>query len=380
MATFEVTLERITVFPHPNADRLELARVGMFNSVVGKGQFKTGDTVFYIPEQAVVPEKLQKILNVEGKLAGSKKDRVKATRLRGELSQGLVLDVDKVFKEYHGTPGFMDMAMDVARYDEHKNADDTYRCERDFAEFFGIIKWEPVLPPSMDGVVGYEPDLVSWIDIENIKKFPELFANGEEVVATEKVHGTATIINVFTDGRVFVTSKGQGNKSLVIQEDNKNLYWAAVRRHNLVEVGNAFTVFAEDILGTELKGVALYGETYGTGVQDLGYGTEGGTGFALFDVRAVLPNGDTVWLNHDQVYTDSIDVPRSPVIFRGGYDFAAIDKISDGKEQVSGKETNIREGVVVRPVTESTDRRGRRRIAKFVTETYLTRKGGTEYN
>src|SRR5437899_9871960 len=90
MAKLSVTAEQITVFPHPNADALELAQVGLFRAVVAKDAYRTGDYVVYIPEQAILPEELIAEFGLTGRLAGGKKNRVKAVRLRGELSQGIV--------------------------------------------------------------------------------------------------------------------------------------------------------------------------------------------------------------------------------------------------------------------------------------------------
>lgn len=380
MSTFAVTLERITVLPHPDADRLELARVGMFHAVVGKGNHATGDTVFYVPEQALVPEKLQAVLNVEGKLAGSKKNRIKATRLRGELSQGLVIPVSAVTEHYGDTDGAAEVLDAISRYDIARDDDPDFEDETDFAQFFGVTKWEPVIPAAMQGKVAAEPDLIKWIDIENIKRYPNLFAFGEEVTATEKVHGSATILNVYKDGRIFVTSKGQGNKGLSIQEDEKNLYWRIVRERGLIEIAQQYLALAEKSVGRELVAAALYGETYGSGVQDLGYGVQGSTGYALFDVAVVDVNRNLTWLDHDIVYAEEIEVPRTPVIYRGPYNYETIAAIAAGKEQLSGTEANLREGVIVRPVVEFQTRQRKRKIAKFVTDEYLLRKNGTEYN
>ncbi|MFD0850638.1 RNA ligase (ATP), partial [Actinomadura adrarensis] len=90
MSTLRVTAERLTIHPHGNADALELAQVGLYRAVVGKGQFQSGDWALYIPEGSVLPDELIAELGLDGKLAGSKKNRVKAVRLRGELSQGIV--------------------------------------------------------------------------------------------------------------------------------------------------------------------------------------------------------------------------------------------------------------------------------------------------
>ncbi len=95
MATFECKVYKLTIEEHPNADVIELARVGDYYSVVRKGQFKTGDMGVYIPEGAIVPDWLLLRLGLEGKLAGKQRNRVKAIKLRGVLSQGLIFPVDE---------------------------------------------------------------------------------------------------------------------------------------------------------------------------------------------------------------------------------------------------------------------------------------------
>lgn len=161
MSTFKVTVEKIEVVPHPGADKLELVRVGDYSSIVSKDSFKTGDLVAYIPEASIVPLWLQKELGVDGRLAGPKHDRVKAVRLRGVLSQGLVYP-----------------------------ARDYWNVGDDVTEELQIKKWEPPVPACLAGevCVGGSNRTISY-DIENYKRFPELMPDGTEVVFTEKLHG-----------------------------------------------------------------------------------------------------------------------------------------------------------------------------------------------
>ncbi len=92
MASFDVRVCTLdAVEPHPNADRLELAVVGGYRAVVGKGQFVAGEAVAYLPEAAVLPPDLIEALGLTGKLAGPQANRVHAVRLRGALSQGVVM-------------------------------------------------------------------------------------------------------------------------------------------------------------------------------------------------------------------------------------------------------------------------------------------------
>ena len=91
MAYFEVNVVKIDqIEDHPNADALELAVIGGYRAIVKLGDFKAGDLVVYIPEQSIVPQWLLERMGLEGRLAGKDKNRVKAIKLRGVLSQGLV--------------------------------------------------------------------------------------------------------------------------------------------------------------------------------------------------------------------------------------------------------------------------------------------------
>lgn len=357
MATFEVTIEEITVFPHPNADRLEYAQVGLYKSVIPKGIYKTGDEVFYIPEFAVLPEGLIAELGLEGKLAGKSKNRVKPIKLRGLLSQGLVAPLTALNGELD-------------------------RGIRDFAPQLGIVKWEPEIPTALSGDVYGAAELIRWIDIENIKKFPDMFSPGEHVVIDEKVHGTCTCVTVINptseNAEVLVTSKGIGAKNLALKENKRNAYWRMFHKYDI----QGFAAFIGSKYPEAVK-VAIFGETYGS-VQDLHYGLNNSLGFILFDIRVELGDGTTEWVAPEttEILANGYGMPMAPRLYDGPYDIDIVTKLAYGPEQVSGTEANIREGVVVRPAGDNPNTRynDSRKIGKFVSDDYLTRSGGTEYN
>ncbi|MCX5419690.1 RNA ligase (ATP) [Streptomyces sp. NBC_00078] len=354
MSTLRVTAEVLTVHEHPNADALELAQVGLYRAVVAKGAYRTGDAALYIPEQSVLPAGLIEELGLTGRLAGGGSDRVKAVRLRGELSQGIVCrpkalaDVDLARAALDGT---------------------------DFAERLGITKWVPPVPPTMDGDVESAPDLLPWVDIENIQRFPDIFSSGEAVVLTEKLHGSACLLTYLApEGRVHVSSKGFGAKSLALKEDPRNLYWRAVHGHGVAE---AAARLAERV---GARRVAIFGEVYGAGVQDLTYGADGRRttlGYAVFDVSAEI-DGTVRWLDAAELLGG--ELPLVPRLYEGPYDIDRVLEIASGRETVSGRELHLREGVVIRPAAERySPVTGGRAIAKAVSAAYLTRKGGTEF-
>ncbi|MCQ9177711.1 RNA ligase (ATP) [Streptomyces sp. IBSBF 2953] len=354
MSTLRVTAEVLTVHEHPNADALELAQVGLYRAVVAKGAYRTGEAALYIPEQSVLPAALVEELGLTGRLAGSASDRVKAVRLRGELSQGIVCRPEAL------------AGVDLVR----AAAEGV-----DFAERLGIVKWVPPIPPTMNGDVEAAPDLLPWVDIENIQRYPGIFEAGEPVVVTEKLHGSACLLTYVADTqRVHVSSKGFGAKSLALTENPGNLYWRAVRGHGVPEAAARLA----GRLGARRVGV--FAEVYGAGVQDLTYGADGRRdtlGYAVFDVCADI-DGTVRWLDAAQLLEG--ELPLVPRLFEGPYDSERILRIATGRETVSGRGLHLREGVVIRPATERhSPVTGGRAIAKAVSGAYLTRKGGTEY-
>ncbi len=237
MSEFRCEVVRIKIEPHPQADQIEIARVGDYQSIVRKGQFKDGDLAVYIPEQAVVPEWLLKHMGLydeakqKGGLAGSLGNRVKAIKLRGVVSQGLVLSLECSDRDQ--LPRY---------YVTNQEAEDTDEVSegQDVAEFLGIVKYEPALPSHMRGrIVGVDYEATAKYDFDNLKKTPTLFEDGEEVVITEKIHGTLIQIGVvpskqanekYFEGRVVISSKGMGAKGFVLDHnDEGNLYAQAAQ-------------------------------------------------------------------------------------------------------------------------------------------------------
>ncbi|MGW4563839.1 RNA ligase (ATP) [Streptomyces sp. NPDC004561] len=354
MSTLRVTAEVLTVHDHPNADALELAQVGLYRAVVAKGAYRTGEAAVYIPEQSVLPPGLIEELGLTGRLTGSAADRVKAVRLRGELSQGIVCRPKAL------------AGVDLAR----AAVDGT-----DFAERLGITKWVPPIPPTMNGEVESAPDLLPWVDIENIQRYPDVFTPGEPVVLTEKVHGSACLLTYVADeDRAYVSSKGFGARSLALREDPRNLYWRAVRGHGVAEAAARLA----ERLGA--RRVGIFGEVYGAGVQDLAYGADGRRdtlGYAVFDVSAEV-DGAVPWLDAAALLAG--ELPVVPRLYSGPYDIGRVLEFASGRETVSGRGLHLREGVVIRPAVERySPVTGGRAIAKAVSPAYLTRKGGTEY-
>jgi RNA ligase (TIGR02306 family) len=394
MSTFEVPVLRIDdVYDHPNADRLSIIKVrgyeAITNKLDGAHRFEKGEVVIYVPEGAVVPEqhlRARGYWNHEkdvGMLAGSKGDRVKALSLRGVLSQGLVWKVRDDLCE--GQVWAADNGASACRVVPGD----------DVAEFFGITKYVPQIPTSMDGLMFAEFESRLDYDIENIKAFPDLFSEGEQVVVTEKLHGTLARLTyvpeltpnpeLFGDGRCVIATKGMGAQGLSflnVEKNRTNLYV-----QQLAPLAAEFTAFCD----TRFPGytVHLIGEVFGPGVQDLHYGLDS-KALRVFDI-ALTADGQTTYLD-EEMKVDTITrlgLSRVPVLYMGPFSMAKMDELVSGSTTVSrnfggGEGPHIREGIVITAEGNQGKRETGlgarlRPILKHVSGAYLTRRGGTEY-
>ena len=351
MSTFAAPVIRIrAIEPIPNADAIELAVVGDYRSVVRKGQFQAGDVAVYLPEASVLPDNLIERLGLTGKLAGGAKNRIKAIRLRGCLSQGILL-ADIPDKMVEGD---------------------------DVSAILGVIKYEPPIPASMAGEVANLFGQPLKYDIENFKAFPDILLDGEEVEMTEKAHGTFCGVAVIPGldhtemfgGDGLASSKGLGAKGLVFKDNEANAY--------NIYVQAARSIGLHDRIRTTFPGkvVHVLGEVYGYGVQDLQYGRKD-RGFAVFDISI-----DGAFLSRDALAAACITLglDRVPVLYRGPFSRDVMMQHTDGKT-VIGYDAHIREGVVITPVVERRHDQIGRVILKSVSADYLLRKGeATEFS
>ena len=360
MSTFEVKVYKLVIEEHPNADALEVARVGDFMCLVRKDMYQTGDLAVYIPEAAIVPVDIIEELGLEGRLSGKQKNRVKAIKLRGVLSQGLIYPINGLRLQNVIDP-------ESGRSAKILEGDDV-------AAALEIVKYEPPVPVNLSGKVHARMGYTIHFDIDNIKKYNHVFQDGDEVDVTEKLHGTWCCL-AWHKGReeAIVTSKGLSSSGLVIQCDNpdneNNLYVQMWKKY-----GEIIKSLADGV-GTS---VYVLGEIFGP-VQDLKYGEKDPV-FAVFDIY--MGNaGEGTYMTRDLFYAVASEhFNVVPSIYRGPFKKELLPEWTNGKTMWKEGLNQIREGVVIRDPNEGRDSKIGRRILKSVSEKYLLRKDGTEFN
>lgn len=380
MANFEVLVEAVKeVYDHPNADRLSIVKIRDYNCISakledGSHRYEVGELVVYVPEGALVPEKLLRMgfWNEEkgqGILAGSKGNRVKALKLRDIVSQGIIFPIER-----RGDIVFVDTAGDKTTLVD--GWDGGNLVGMDVTEKLGITKYEPEIPASMSGEVDSAIEFADNYDIENIKKYNEIFEDGEQVVFTEKLHGTNCRFIVTRDF-IGVTSKGLGKQGLIFKNNEKNKV-SNVYVKMLEELMPQLLKIKEDYYSQEnaIDMIYIYGEIYGRGIQDLHYDATEKPKFRAFDVKYIWYDGSNSYLDCEdfKFFTLDYGIDSVPILYIGPFSKEKVAEFTKGKSSLGDC---IREGIVVKPLNETNDQWVGRKFLKSVSEDYLTRKGST---
>ena len=203
---------------------------------------------------------------------------------------------------------------------------------------------------------------------------------GEEVVITEKLHGKncrlglARVPGLGGDSFEFVAGSNDVRRKEVDARGRPSDFWMPM------------TESVRDLLrhlGDGRCSVVLFGELYGSGVQDMAYGMgNGAKGFRAFDVAV-----DGKYLDFDRKADlfARYGVAMVPGLYRGPFSWEAVEGHTYGPTTMCPPESagrfRGREGCVITPVVERYDADlggGGRVILKSISADYLARKGGTE--
>jgi RNA ligase (TIGR02306 family) len=344
MAQRMVVKARAKLFAHSGAERLELCKVGTFQLVVQKGLYQEGDIIIVAPEKSLLPPDLAlRYVNSEtgiSYLHGAEKNRVGTIRLRGEVSQGVIIP----------NTGF-----------EHLPFDE------DISQALGITFYEPPIPTHLAGEV---ESLLSKTsahftqhDVEQFGIYQSEFVAGEPVLVTEKLHGSQGVYYRNSSLEWVVTSKGLAQKGLGLKQNAGNAYWTAAKNIGLLEAVN--TIFPDGE-------VQVFGEVLPI-QKGFGYGQLKLT-LKIFKVArdgAVLPHAALPqWFKDNFV----------PVLYAGGFDLGQILPLKDGLETVSGKGIHIREGVVLTPAVPRLNADNHDLAVKLISEKYAKKETGEEFS
>ena len=307
--------------PIEGADAIECAVVGGWKVVAQKGLYNVGDLAVYFEIDSWIPTKLAPFLS-KGKepreFEGVKGERLKTIKLRGQLSQGLLMPLAEINKFFEVTPHWSE--------------------DEDMTEVLGILKWEKPMNAQLAGVCrGNFPSLIPKTDqerVQNLKK--EITAAVEAGLAfevTEKLEGSSMTVYLM-DGEFGVCSR-----NMDLKETEGNSFWATARRDDIESKLRA--------LG--MDNVAIQGELIGPGIQGNIYKLSQPEFhvYDIYDIKAgIYVNPDHRW---DVV--GKLGLTHVPVIwheFGLAADVDAIIAQADGSSWLNKEQE--REGIVFKQV------------------------------
>ena len=239
--------------PIEGADAIELAVVDGWQVVVAKNVgHQVGDLVVYCEIDSFLPiepefEFLRK--SSYKKMGDQEGFRLKTIKLRGQISQGLILPYSVIPIAQFATAADLPEGMDVS-------------------EMLGIVKYEPPIPAQLAGKVkGSFPSFLRKTDEERIQNLEKEYtewtlSSKHQFYATEKLDGSSFTCYI-KNGEFGVCSR---NMDLLETEDNT--FWAVARKLDL-----------ENKLRSFGKNICFQGEMVGSGIQGNHYNMKDQTVF-----------------------------------------------------------------------------------------------------
>jgi RNA ligase (TIGR02306 family) len=322
--------------PHSNADRLEIATVLGWQTVVKKGEHKVGDRIIFVVIDTILPTAPWSAFLAHP----SSPDlpiRLKTIRLRGEYSQGLVLPLSAL--------------------PEHVQE---WQEGADVGGELGVKKYEKEIPTCLSGEAkgAFPTHYAPRTDEDNAlsnKDIVDMILSNSPVVATLKLDGSSCTI-VWDSGADVIDGNGildVCSRNLSLRETAGNGLWHAVKRLNLPALHNYGS-----------GRFVLQGELMGLGVQGNQLGLKEPTLF-LFQVKH-----EGGWFCHNTVseIAKSIGAQCVPVV--ASFPSPSLDglkEIADSVVLPSGKPA---EGIVVRPETPVQFGNGRPAGFKIINRNY----------
>jgi RNA ligase (TIGR02306 family) len=227
------SIEKIhTVTNHPNADALDIVGVLGYKAIVKRDQYKVGDLIVFIQPDTVLPDN-----TAWAAFYKSKSSRVKAVKLRGEWSMGIVESIENIFGDIAQTYPVMPLeGLEISAY-------------------IGVIKYEPPVPADLSAK-GLLPFGIPKTDEERYQNI--VVPYGFKADVTLKIDGQSwTAYAKLKDG---IINTGICGRTLEFKEGVTNNYTLLDKKYRILE---KLTEYAQK----HNVSIAIRGESYGQGIQ-----------------------------------------------------------------------------------------------------------------
>lgn len=333
--------------PIEGADNIEKCKVLGWQVVIGKNQFKDGEKVVYIETDAVLPEDDEDFA-VARKYAPKK---VKIAKLRGTISQGLVMPLSILGGEVKEEDGRTYVKSSLFTGDEKWNP---YEVGEDVSEWLGIYKYDPPIPVEMGGEVkGDFPAVLKKTDETRIQNVPGFLERhkGKQVYTAEKLDGTSMSV-YFLNGEMGVCGRNW-------DFTEGNLYWRVANSYKLKE--KLKEAMADDIL--------LQGELIGPGIQGNKYNLTTHE-FRLFNV--FNPTRQTYYNFEDMLgVAELLGLTTVPILATFDLNHTVDELLEMATIRSTLNPKAWAEGIVLRTLVDEPDEETGRTSIKIISPTFL---------
>lgn len=306
------------VRPIDGADAIDAYRVNGWWVVGKKGEYVEGDKVVYFEIDSWIPNSIAPFLSKSyepREYNGVKGERLKTVKLRGQISQGLIMPLS--------------ILPDIDSYGFEYWSDDDFYDGHDVTEILGIQKWKPELSPQLSGSIkgSFPSHLVPKTDQERVQNLFNKLSPVEKWEVTLKLDGSSMTI-LFIDGNVRVCSRNME----IRMEDTENTFVKMALR-------------VKEIVGDKIEGnFAFQGELMGPGVQGNRENFKDHR-FFVFDVYDINEQRYLTPMMR-QVFVDMLGLDHVPVIENYEPTPMSVEEALKRAEETPSINHKIAEGIV----------------------------------
>ena len=376
---YVVTIDDIT--PIEGYDRVELAHVGGWTIVVGKGEFHPGDPAIYFEIDSKLPE-VEPFTKME--FLAKKHYKVKTQRMCKCISQGLLMSAENfngaIIDEKTiriGTPHencslhrvddeskFLTAKLGVTYNEPGDNvrkaasADKYKKMAQRHGKLFSRQPFRWLMKRTWGKKLlfiffGKKKDKRGWpvwvqkTDEERVQNMPWILKDKNEWIATEKIDGTST---------TFTIKRGKGfkkndfyicSRNVVFDKPDKNCYYDTNVYTEMAEKYHMEEVLTKLLNAyPDAEWITIQGETYGAGVQKRDYSMKDHD-FAAFNlIMSHTGRWNTVDMKKE--LTENFNIPCVPIVDEHFILPDTVDELLDYATNSSKIDGGMREGIVFR--------------------------------
>ena len=318
------------------ADLICAYRVDGWWVVDQKEKYNVGDLVCYCEIDSFLPHTIAPFLS-RGKepreFEGVKGEKLRTIRLKGQISQGLLLPFSIAMSNYEGEASSTDWVEDD-----------------DVTELLGILKYERPLPAQLAGQAkGNFPSFIPKTDetrIQSLSKDLKRWSDQNlQVEISEKLDGSSMTVffrnNAMNDADNFIAEFGVCSRNLQLKETEGNSFWGAARKYNLEEKLTALD-----------RNIAIQGELCGVGIQGNKYKLND-IDFYVFTIYDI-DKGEYLSSAERLELCEKLGLKHVPVLGTMTLENQTIDsllQLAENKSQLNVK--TEREGLVFKGITDT---------------------------